>query len=87
MPFVSRCCRWPTRILSVFGSDYPTKDGTGARQGLHSRYGPVGGHIAALDKVGRKDGLHIYNLGTGNGSSVLHMYKAFEQASGKEIRQ
>ncbi|MCK8079533.1 UDP-glucose 4-epimerase GalE [Vibrio sp. 1CM24A] len=84
MPFVSQVAVGRREFLSVFGSDYPTKDGTGVRDYIHVM-DLSDGHIAALEKVGRKDGLHIYNLGTGNGSSVLDMVKAFEKASGKQV--
>ncbi|MFM2580800.1 UDP-glucose 4-epimerase GalE [Vibrio fortis] len=84
MPFVSQVAVGRREFLSVFGSDYPTKDGTGVRDYIHVM-DLSDGHIAALEKVGKKDGLHIYNLGTGNGSSVLEMVKAFEEASGKEV--
>ncbi|WP_394244259.1 UDP-glucose 4-epimerase GalE [Vibrio astriarenae] len=84
MPFVSQVAVGRREFLSVFGSDYPTKDGTGVRDYIHVM-DLSDGHIAALKKVGRKEGLHIYNLGTGNGSSVLEMVKAFEAASQKEI--
>ncbi|MDR9827647.1 UDP-glucose 4-epimerase GalE [Vibrio sp. FNV 38] len=84
MPFVSQVAVGRREFLSVFGSDYPTKDGTGVRDYIHVM-DLSDGHIAALQKVGRKDGLHIYNLGTGNGSSVLEMVKAFEAASQKSI--
>ncbi|MFM2586859.1 UDP-glucose 4-epimerase GalE [Vibrio sp. TBV020] len=84
MPFVSQVAVGRREFLSVFGNDYPTPDGTGVRDYIHVM-DLSDGHIAALQKVGRKDGLHIYNLGTGNGSSVLEMVKAFEAASGKEV--
>ncbi|WP_159652805.1 UDP-glucose 4-epimerase GalE [Vibrio atypicus] len=84
MPFVSQVAVGRREFLSVFGDDYPTVDGTGVRDYIHVM-DLSDGHIAALKKVGSKDGLHIYNLGTGNGSSVLEMVKAFEQASGKQV--
>ncbi|CAM4361276.1 UDP-glucose 4-epimerase GalE [Vibrio agarivorans] len=84
MPFVSQVAVGRREFLSVFGSDYPTKDGTGVRDYIHVM-DLSDGHIAALQKVGRKQGLHVYNLGTGNGSSVLEMVKAFEAASQKAI--
>ena len=84
MPFVSQVAVGRREFLSVFGNDYPTPDGTGVRDYIHVM-DLSDGHIAALQKVGRKEGLHIYNLGTGNGSSVLDMVKAFETASGKEV--
>ncbi|NOH81084.1 UDP-glucose 4-epimerase GalE [Vibrio sp. RE86] len=84
MPFVSQVAVGRREFLSVFGNDYPTPDGTGVRDYIHVM-DLSDGHIAALQKVGCKEGLHIYNLGTGNGSSVLDMVKAFEAASGKEV--
>ena len=84
MPFVSQVAVGRREFLSVFGDDYPTKDGTGVRDYIHVM-DLSDGHIAALQKVGDKSGLHIYNLGTGNGYSVLEMVKAFEQASGKRV--
>ncbi|MDG2644159.1 GDP-mannose 4,6-dehydratase, partial [Vibrio parahaemolyticus] len=62
----------------------PTKDGTGVRDYIHVM-DLSDGHVAALEKVGSKAGLHIYNLGTGNGYSVLEMVKAFESACGKNV--
>ncbi|AIW16359.1 UDP-glucose 4-epimerase GalE [Vibrio tubiashii] len=84
MPFVSQVAVGRRECLSVFGDDYPTPDGTGVRDYIHVM-DLSDGHIAALNKVGPKSGLHIYNLGTGNGSSVLDMVKAFEKASGKTV--
>ncbi len=81
MPFVSQVAVGRREFLSVFGNDYPTKDGTGVRDYIHVM-DLADGHIAALQKVGTRAGLHIYNLGTGNGYSVLEMVKAFEAASG-----
>lgn len=84
MPFVSQVAVGRREFLSVFGNDYPTKDGTGVRDYIHVM-DLSDGHVAALQKVGHKDGLHIYNLGTGNGYSVLEMVKAFEAASDKPV--
>lgn len=84
MPFVSQVAVGRREFLSVFGSDYPTKDGTGVRDYIHV-VDLADGHIAALNRVGNKAGLHVYNLGTGNGYSVLEMVKAFEAASGKQM--
>ncbi len=84
MPFVSQVAVGRREFLSVFGSDYPTKDGTGVRDYIHV-VDLADGHIAALNRVGTKAGLHIYNLGTGNGYSVLEMVEAFAKASGKPI--
>ncbi|EHK0842470.1 TPA: UDP-glucose 4-epimerase GalE [Vibrio parahaemolyticus] len=84
MPFISQVAVGRREFLSVFGSDYPTKDGTGVRDYIHVM-DLSDGHVAALEKVGSKAGLHIYNLGTGNGYSVLEMVKAFENACGKNV--
>ncbi|SJL84643.1 UDP-glucose 4-epimerase GalE [Vibrio palustris] len=84
MPFVSQVAVGRREFLSVFGSDYDTKDGTGVRDYIHVM-DLADGHIAALTHVGRKEGLHVYNLGTGNGYSVLEMVAAFEKASGTKI--
>ncbi|RJX75523.1 UDP-glucose 4-epimerase GalE [Vibrio sinensis] len=84
MPFVSQVAVGRREFLSVFGNDYPTKDGTGVRDYIHVM-DLSDGHIAALNRVGEKPGLHVYNLGTGNGYSVLDMVKAFEQASGQSV--
>ncbi|MBD1576605.1 MULTISPECIES: UDP-glucose 4-epimerase GalE [Vibrio] len=84
MPFVSQVAVGRREFLSVFGSDYPTVDGTGVRDYIHVM-DLSDGHLAALNHVGKKAGLHIYNLGTGNGNSVLEMVAAFEKASGKPV--
>ncbi|WP_407330934.1 UDP-glucose 4-epimerase GalE [Enterovibrio sp. 27052020O] len=84
MPFISQVAVGRREFLSVFGDDYPTKDGSGVRDYIHV-VDLANGHLAALDKVGQKAGLHIYNLGTGDGKSVLEMVAAFSQACGKEI--
>ncbi|MCF7355040.1 UDP-glucose 4-epimerase GalE [Vibrio sp. CK2-1] len=84
MPFVSQVAVGRREFLSVFGGDYPTPDGTGVRDYIHVM-DLSDGHLAALKHVGSKQGLHIYNLGTGNGNSVLEMVNAFEKASGKKV--
>lgn len=84
MPFVSQVAVGRREFLSVFGSDYPTIDGTGVRDYIHVM-DLADGHLAALNHVGKKSNLHIYNLGTGKGNSVLEMVAAFEKASDKSI--
>ncbi|MBB1313033.1 UDP-glucose 4-epimerase GalE [Aliivibrio sp. SR45-2] len=84
MPFIAQVAVGRRESLSVFGNDYPTPDGTGVRDYIHVM-DLADGHIAALKTVGEKSGLHIYNLGTGKGSSVLEMVEAFAQASGKPV--
>ena len=85
MPYIQQVAVGRREHLSVFGSDYPTKDGTGVRD-----YIPVvdlaKGHLAALKKLDVKPGCVTYNLGTGVGYSVLDMLKAFSKACGKELQ-
>ncbi|UJF17526.1 UDP-glucose 4-epimerase GalE [Vibrio sp. SS-MA-C1-2] len=84
MPFISQVAVGRREFLSVFGDDYPTVDGTGVRDYIHVM-DLADGHVAALQRVGIKAGLHIYNLGTGQGSSVLEMVNAFAETSGKPV--
>jgi UDP-glucose 4-epimerase len=71
--------------LSVFGNDYPTPDGTGVRDYIHVTDLAIG-HLKAITKLKDNPGIVVYNLGTGRGTSVLEMIKAFEKASGKTIK-
>lgn len=85
MPYVARVASGQLKELSVFGDDYQTKDGTGVRDYIHV-VDLAKGHIKALGKLEKeKQGLYIYNLGTGIGYSVLDMVKAFETVTGKKI--
>lgn len=84
MPFIAQVAVGRRESLAVFGNDYPTPDGTGVRDYIHVM-DLADGHLAALKSVGKKSGLHIYNLGTGKGSSVLEMVNAFSKACGKTI--
>ena len=84
LPYVCQVAAGKLAELSVFGDDYPTPDGTGVRDYIHVVDLALG-HVAALDKKSREAGVHIYNLGTGKGSSVLDIIRAFETASGKKI--
>jgi UDP-glucose 4-epimerase len=68
----------------VFGSDYPTPDGTGVRDYIHV-VDLARGHLAALNAIAGKPGLITTNLGTGQGYSVLEMVRAFERASGRPV--
>lgn len=83
-PYISQVAIGRREQVAVFGDDYPTKDGTGVRDYIHVM-DLADGHIAALNALGKKAGLHIYNLGTGNGTSVIEMIEAFRKASGKPI--
>lgn len=84
MPFITQVAVGKREQLSVFGNDYDTVDGTGVRDYIHVVDLAVG-HLRALDKLRTKPGLVTYNLGTGQGYSVLEMVAAFEKASGTEI--
>ncbi|QPL56016.1 UDP-glucose 4-epimerase GalE [Vibrio navarrensis] len=84
MPFIAQVAVGRREKLSIYGNDYSTVDGTGVRDYIHVM-DVADGHIAALQKVGENVGLHIYNLGTGQGSSVLEMVDAFSKASGKAV--
>ncbi|AQM18916.1 UDP-glucose 4-epimerase GalE [Vibrio sp. V09_P4A23P171] len=84
MPFIAQVAVGRREKLSIFGSDYPTPDGTGVRDYIHVM-DLADGHLAALNTVAMKAGRHIYNLGSGNGSSVLEIVSAFAQASGVPI--
>ncbi|RDX65896.1 hypothetical protein CR513_55401, partial [Mucuna pruriens] len=85
MPFVQQVAVGRRPELTVFGKDYKTSDGTGVRDYIHV-VDLADGHIAALRKLeDPKIGCEVYNLGTGKGTSVLEMVKAFEKASGKKI--
>lgn len=84
MPYISQVAVGKLKELSVFGDDYPTPDGTGVRDYIHVVDLALG-HLKALEKLESSPGLMVYNLGTGNGSSVLDMIKAFENASGKKV--
>ena len=86
MPYVVRVAAGILPELSVFGNDYNTPDGTGVRDYIHV-VDLAKGHVKALEKLEKEnEGLYIYNLGTGTGYSVLDMVKAFEQATGKEVK-
>jgi UDP-glucose 4-epimerase len=84
LPYISQVAVGRLDCLSVFGGDYPTRDGTGVRDYIHVVDLAVG-HLNALDKLAEQPGKVIYNLGTGAGNSVLEMVNAFEKASGKKI--
>jgi UDP-glucose 4-epimerase len=84
LPYISQVAIGQLNALSVFGNDYSTKDGTGVRDYIHV-VDLAKGHLAALDFIARSKGVHIWNLGTGVGYSVLEMLVAFEQASGRSI--
>jgi len=84
MPYVCQVAVGKLEMLSVFGDDYPTKDGTGVRDYIHVVDLALG-HVRSIEKIAGKPGVYIYNLGTGQGYSVLEMVSAFAEASGREI--
>ncbi len=84
MPYVTQVAVGKLTQLSVFGDDYPTPDGTGVRDYIHVVDLAIG-HLRALDKLATQPGVVAYNLGTGNGYSVLQMIAALEKASGRTV--
>ncbi len=84
MPFITQVATGKREFLSVFGDDYDTPDGTGVRDYIHVE-DLANGHLKALEKLQQAPGLVTYNLGTGQGYSVLDMVKAFEAQSGQTI--
>lgn len=83
MPFVAQVASGKLACINVFGNDYDTPDGTGVRDYIHVVDLALG-HIAAIENC-NDSGVHIYNLGTGRGYSVLEMIHAFEKACGKTL--
>jgi UDP-glucose 4-epimerase len=84
MPYIAQTASGLRQQLSVFGGDYPTRDGTGVRDYIHVT-DLAKGHIRALAKLADEPGCITHNLGTGTGYSVLEMVAAFEKACGKTI--
>lgn len=84
LPYVCQVASGKLPYLSVFGNDYPTPDGTGVRDYIHV-VDLANGHLKAMQAKSHQSGVHIYNLGTGNGYSVLEIIQAFEQVSGLKI--
>ena len=83
MPYVAQVASGKLECINVFGDDYDTPDGTGVRDYIHVVDLALG-HIAAIENC-NESGVHIYNLGTGRGYSVLDMIHAFEKACGKTL--
>jgi UDP-glucose 4-epimerase len=84
MPYIAQVAVGRREHLSVFGGDYPTPDGTGVRDYIHV-LDLADGHVAALRAKCQQPGVHIYNLGTGQGYSVLEMVAAFSRACGRDL--
>ena len=85
MPYITGVASGKLEILNVFGDDYPTKDGTGVRDYIHV-VDLARGHLKALDKIRKEKGVQIYNLGTGNGYSVLELVKTFEKVNNIKVK-
>ncbi|MGM9948389.1 UDP-glucose 4-epimerase GalE [Floccifex sp.] len=84
LPYVAQVAIGKLECVGVFGNDYDTPDGTGVRDYIHV-VDLAKGHVKALEKIKEKAGLKVYNLGTGNGYSVLDVIHAFEKACGHAI--
>ncbi|MDK2800373.1 MAG: UDP-glucose 4-epimerase [Clostridiales bacterium] len=82
MPYITQVAKGKLEKLRVFGNDYPTVDGTGVRDYIHV-VDLAEGHVAALNHL--TPGVHIYNLGTGQGTSVLQLVHTFEEANSIKI--
>lgn len=84
MPYIMKVAKGEYKELTIFGDDYPTKDGTGVRDYIHV-VDLSKGHLKALDKIRKEAGVKIYNLGTGNGYSVLELVKNFEKVNNVKV--
>lgn len=84
VPYITQVAVGKLERLNVFGNDYPTRDGTGVRDYIHV-VDLAKGHLAALKKLSENCGLVIYNLGTGNGYSVLEVLNAFSETVGRPL--
>jgi len=84
MPYIAQVAVGRLKELPVFGNDWPTPDGTGVRDYIHV-VDLAKGHLKALEKIAERTGAEVWNLGTGQGYSVLEMIAAFERASGKKV--
>ncbi|MDO9101880.1 MAG: UDP-glucose 4-epimerase GalE [Candidatus Nitrotoga sp.] len=84
LPYIAQVAQGQREMLSIYGDDYPTVDGTGMRDYIHVVDLAIG-HVKTLEKLIDQTGVVTYNLGTGRSNSVLEMVRAFEQASGRKI--
>lgn len=84
LPYIAQVAVGKLERLGVFGDDYDTPDGTGVRDYIHVTDLALG-HVKAIEKLKDKEGVSIYNLGTGKGYSVLEVLHAFEKACGKTL--
>ena len=84
MPYIAKVAAGQLPYLSVFGNDYPTKDGTGVRDYIHV-VDLAKAHVKALERASGRTGIEYFNIGTGKGYSVLELIAAYEKASGVKI--
>ena len=84
LPYIAQVAIGKREFLGVFGNDYDTPDGTGVRDYIHV-VDLADGHVKALKKLDKNGGVYVYNLGTGNGYSVMEVLHAFEKACGHEL--
>ncbi len=84
MPYIAKVATGELPVLHIYGNDYATKDGTGVRDYIHVVDLSIG-HLLALDKIMKQSGVEAYNLGTGNGYSVLELHHTFEEATKQVI--
>jgi len=84
MPYIVRVADKQLEILSVFGNDYDTHDGTGVRDYIHV-VDLARGHLKAIDKALKSEGIFYYNLGTGTGYSVLDLVESFKKVNGVDV--
>ena len=84
MPYIVRVATKELEILSVFGNDYDTSDGTGVRDYIHV-VDLAKGHLKAIEKANNEKGINYYNLGTGTGYSVLDLVKTFEKVNNVDV--
>lgn len=84
VPYINLVALGKLEFLSIYGNDYPTKDGTGVRDYIHVVDLALG-HVSALEKARKENGTFVYNLGTGNGYSVLDIIKCFEKVNNVKI--
>lgn len=82
MPYIVKVASGELECLSIFGDDYDTVDGTGVRDYIHV-IDLARGHVLSLNN--KESGVHVYNLGTGRGTSVLELVKTFEEVNGIKV--
>lgn len=84
MPYIAKVAAGQLPYLSIFGNDYPTKDGTGVRDYIHV-VDLAKAHLKALERASKRTGVEYFNIGTGKGYSVLELVAAYEKATGIKI--